>query len=81
VSTAELVRAIARVLRRPPRLFSLPPSLLRFGGAWCGRSEAVERLLDTLEVDTTAFRTRFGWSPPESLERGLAAAIVDSAPL
>ena len=81
VSTAELVRAIARALRKPPRLFAIAPSLLRLGGAWCGRSEAVERLLDTLEVDTAAFRTRFGWSPPESLDQGLAAAIGDTPPL
>jgi nucleoside-diphosphate-sugar epimerase len=81
VATPDFVRAIARALRVTPRLFALPPSVLRLGGAWLGRSEQVERLLDTLEVDTSAFRARFGWSPPRSLEEGLAEAVGGSAPL
>ena len=81
VSTAELVEALAAAMRVAPRLFRVPTSLLRMAGAWTGRSETVERLLDTLEVDTSAFRSRFAWSPPYSLEEGMAQAFGAGASL
>ena len=81
VSTPDLVRAIAQALRVAPHLFPLPPSALRAAGAWLGRSEMVERLLDTLEADATAFRTRFAWTPPYSLAQGVAAMLADRPPL
>ena len=81
VSTPALVEAMARAMRIPPRLFALPTSLLRVAGAWSGRSQMVERLLDTLEVDTAAFRTRFAWSPPYALDEGMAHALRPGASL
>ena len=81
VSTPALVEAMARAMRVAPHLFAMPRSLLRVAGAWSGRSETVERLLDTLEVDTTAFRTRFAWSPPYSLDEGMAHAFGPGASL
>jgi UDP-glucose 4-epimerase len=81
VSTPALVEAIARAMRIAPRLFALPRPLLRMAGAWSGRSETVERLLDTLEVDTAAFRDRFAWSPPHSLDEGMAQAFRPRASL
>jgi nucleoside-diphosphate-sugar epimerase len=75
VSTPMLVEAIARAMRVEPRLFRMPTSMLRLAGAWSGRSETVERLLDSLEVDTGAFRSRFAWSPPHSLDDGMAQAF------
>jgi UDP-glucose 4-epimerase len=75
VSTPELVRAIARALRVQVRLWPLPPFALRLAAAAVGRSEAVERLLTTLEVDTTTFGTRFGWTPPRTLAEGLSEAL------
>ena len=81
VSSADLVRGIARAMRVTPRLWPLAPGALRFAAATLGRSETIERLLDTLEVDTTAFRSAFDWSPPYSLDQGLAAAFGVPAPL
>ena len=81
VSTPALVEAMARAMRITPRLFAVPRSLLRVAGAWSGRSETVERLLDTLEVDMAAFRDRFAWSPPYSLDEGMAHAFGPGASL
>lgn len=75
VSTPDLVRAIARALGVPARLWPLPPLALRLAAAAVGRSDAAERLLASLEVDTAAFRARFGWMPPLSLDEGLARAL------
>jgi nucleoside-diphosphate-sugar epimerase len=81
VSTPDLIRAIAQAMGVTPRLFGVPEGLLRSAAACVGREGAVGRLLGSLEVDTTAFRTRFGWVPPVTLARGLAAAFGPAAPL
>ena len=78
VSTPDLVRAIAVALDVSPRLFAVPPGLLEFAGACAGRTTAVARLTGSLEVDCTAFRERFGWTSPCSLETGLAALVASS---
>ena len=76
VSTAELVRRIARALGRPPRLVPIPPALLRAVGALAGRGGDVARLLDDLVVDSTLLRRTLGWNPPYTLDEGLAATIA-----
>ena len=81
VSTTELALAMARAMRVPSRLFAMPAGLLRAAGALAGRSEAIERLLGTLEVDTSAFRARFAWTPPCGLDEGMAQAMGAGAPL
>lgn len=81
VSTPGLVLAVARALQVAPHLVAVPAGLLRLAGACCGRANTVERLLGSLEVDTSAFATRFGWTPPVSLAHGLAAALRSGAPL
>jgi nucleoside-diphosphate-sugar epimerase len=71
VSTSELIQKISSVLGRPSRLFSLSPDLLRFLAKVTGRSNAVNRLLDSLTVDTTKICTELNWKPPFSIEEGL----------
>jgi nucleoside-diphosphate-sugar epimerase len=72
VATPELVRAIAAALGVAPRLVSIPLPLLRLASACIGRRAAFERLAGSLEADTTAFRTQFGWQPPRSMAEELA---------
>ncbi len=73
ISTAELIRKIARTLHRPARLLPVPPALLLGLGGLLGRRAAVERIIGSLQIDDQAFRRRFGWTPPVSLDSGLAA--------
>jgi nucleoside-diphosphate-sugar epimerase len=80
VSTPGLVRALAAALNVEPRLFAVPTGLLRFAGVLSGHSAAVARLTTSLEVDSRAFRTRFGWTPPCTLAQGLAEACAGHAP-
>jgi nucleoside-diphosphate-sugar epimerase len=81
VSTSELARAMAAALGVKARLFAVSPGLMRFAGACVARAPAVERLVGSLEVDTTAFRTRFGWTPPFPFADGIKAALRATPPL
>lgn len=72
VSTAELVSRIARALQRPARLVSVPPALLRLAGYATGRGDEVRRLTGNLAVDASRAHKVLDWSPPFTLDRGLA---------
>jgi nucleoside-diphosphate-sugar epimerase len=73
VSTPELVRRVARALRRPARLFAVPEAALRLAAVGVGRGAAYERLAGSLEVDDGAIRAEFAWSPPFTMAEGLEA--------
>lgn len=81
VATPALARAVGVAVGVPARLFALPPRLLRAAAAALGRDEALARLTGSLEVDAGAFRARFGWTPPFTLQQGLAAALGPASPL
>jgi nucleoside-diphosphate-sugar epimerase len=75
ISTPELVRRIARAMGRTPRLFPLPPALLRQTAALLGRRDSAERLIGSLRVDDRATRERLGWRPRLGLDAALAATV------
>ncbi|NJB67042.1 nucleoside-diphosphate-sugar epimerase [Desulfobaculum xiamenense] len=72
VSTPDLIRRIARALGRRARLWNIPPSLLALAAALTGRGPAIRRLTGSLAVDASALRDGIGWTPPFSLDQGLA---------
>ena len=73
LSTAGLIGALAQGLGRPARLFSFPPKLLETAARLAGRAGVYERLAGSLAVDSGKARQTLNWSPPESVEQGLAA--------
>ncbi|MDF9392315.1 MULTISPECIES: UDP-glucose 4-epimerase family protein [Methylococcus] len=75
LSTAELIRSIARAMHRKPRLLAIPPALLRLAGIVTGKRAETSRLLGDLAVDDSRLRSRLGWQPPYDLEEGLAATV------
>jgi nucleoside-diphosphate-sugar epimerase len=76
VSTPELIRKIAGALGVAPRLSRMPISVLRFGASLTGRRNASRRLLGSLEVDAQQFGALAGWTPPHTLDEGIAATGV-----
>lgn len=72
LSTPELIRATARALGRPARLFPVPPRLLRLIGRVAGKSEEVNRLASSLTVDISKIGRLLGWRPPFAVDEGLA---------
>lgn len=75
VSTPDLIRMLAASMGRPARLWSVPASVLRGMGWLAGRSEEVERLTGSLEVDDSRTRALLGWAPRRTLEEGLGAMV------
>jgi nucleoside-diphosphate-sugar epimerase len=76
VSTPDIIRAIARGLGRPPRLWSAPPALLRLGARMVGRPRLAESLCDSLQVDASLARRVLAWSPAVRTPDGLAQAAA-----
>jgi len=75
LSTPELLRRVAGAMQRHARLVPIPPGLLRRAGALCGFGPAVARLCDSLTVDISATRSALEWSPPLSVEEGIARTV------
>ncbi|BFG74333.1 SDR family oxidoreductase [Paraburkholderia terrae] len=72
-TVAELVRALGRHLGKPARMLPVPAAWLRVAGRLMGRSAQVDRLIGSLQVDTSHIRDVLGWRPPFSTDEGLAA--------
>jgi nucleoside-diphosphate-sugar epimerase len=71
VSTPELIRGVGMALGRSPRLLPFPPILLRFGAWLFGKSQNIDRLLGSLELDSSLIRKELDWSPTTLLQEGL----------
>ncbi len=72
LSTAELVRRIARSDGRAARLVPMPPALLRALACAVGKRDAAARLLEDLALDDSELRRSVGWTPPFTVDAGLA---------
>lgn len=75
LSTSELLQRIGTALGRPARLLPASPRLLALASR-CGAAGAVARLTGSLQVDSSAARSRLDWQPPLSVDAGLAAVAA-----
>jgi nucleoside-diphosphate-sugar epimerase len=76
VSTAGLIRKIAAALGKKPRLLSVSPTLMRLAATGFGKRAVIDRLLDSLVVDSSAIRTELGWSPPSRMQDELVCTAT-----
>lgn len=74
LSTADLVKRTSAALRRPVRLFYVPPALLKIGTAIVNKPGIYQRLCGSLQVDMAKTRQLLGWTPPLSVDEGLRRA-------
>lgn len=81
VSTPELIRRIARALRRPARLFRVPPALLTMAATLAGRRDEALRLTGSLYLDVGPTAELLGWRPLMSLDTGLSRTVAGMLPL
>ena len=71
ISTADLLRRLAAAMGKPARLFPCPVAILKLVGRIAGRTSQIERLLNSLQVDSDKMRRDLNWRPPYSLQQGL----------
>lgn len=71
ISTPDLLKKLAKILGVSSRVFAWPVGLLNLMGALVGKADEMERLVGSLQVDSTKIRRELGWVPPYSLQQGL----------
>jgi nucleoside-diphosphate-sugar epimerase len=73
ISTPDLLRQLGDAMGCPAHILPFPPSWLRMLGKLFGKSDQVERLLGSLQVDSGKIRRDLNWVPPYTLQQGLQA--------
>lgn len=78
VSTPDLVRMIASAMGRRARLLTIPDFLFRAASSlFPPVRPALERLTDSLFVDSSRFRKVMDWRPPQSLKEGIGTMVSE----
>jgi len=75
LSTAHLLERVAHAMGQKPRLLPVPVGLLQWGAVLLGKRAVAQRLLGSLQVDISKARKVLGWTPPVSVDDGLAKAV------
>jgi nucleoside-diphosphate-sugar epimerase len=82
LSTAEIIRRIARAMDVEPRLFPVSQSAMERMFNLLGARSATRRLIHSLQVDSSKARSTLGWNPQIDLDcgfRNMALAFLDGA--
>lgn len=77
VSTTELLKGVANAAGKPARLVPVPAVMLQLAATAVGKKAVAQRLLGSLQVDISKARELLGWTPPLTLEQGLARCFYD----
>lgn len=75
LSTKDLVTRLGHLLGRKVRHIPVPVPLLRLGGSLLGHVGEVQRLIGSLTVSGERIKEALNWTPPYSLEEGLAETV------
>lgn len=78
ISTPDLLRQLAAGMGLSSRLLPCSPALLRLAGKLTGKSQQMERLLGSLQIDSDKICRELGWWPPYTLAEGLLAVAPAS---
>lgn len=81
VSTAELLRKVARAYGTKAHLIPVPPGWMRFGARLLGKSAMADRLLGSLVIDSSKARELLDWQPVVTMDEQLRKMARDAAPV
>ena len=73
VSTPQLIRNIAQASGKRVLLLPFPISMMKFLAKLFGKSAAVDRLTQSLVIDSSKIRRELDWTPPFTMTQGLKA--------
>ena len=77
ISTTALMRRSALALGKSARLVPVPESVLTVIAGLLGKRDVAQRLCGYLQVDIAKTRRVLGWTPPLSVDAGLALVAQD----
>uniref|UniRef100_A0A486XXJ0 UDP-glucose 4-epimerase n=1 Tax=Rheinheimera sp. BAL341 TaxID=1708203 RepID=A0A486XXJ0_9GAMM len=77
VSTTELLQLMTRAAGKKPRLIPVPVTWLRFAAKITGKQAVIDRLCGNLQLDITHTKDTLGWTPPVTVEEGIARCFAD----
>jgi nucleoside-diphosphate-sugar epimerase len=80
LATPELVRQLAQAAGVTARLPCVPVALLKMAAALMGKTSAVERLSENLQINISKARTLLQWVPPVTVDQGLTRVIIGRKP-
>jgi nucleoside-diphosphate-sugar epimerase len=75
ISTPDLLRKLSNAMNKPAKLLPCSPVFMSLAGRLFGKSDQIDRLTSSLQVDSTKIRRELGWKPPFKLDEGLKAAV------
>lgn len=75
LSSKELVTKIASALGLAPRVLPVPILLLKVLGFFFWKHSGTERLLGSLQIDSSKARELLDWKPPISVDEGIARTV------
>jgi nucleoside-diphosphate-sugar epimerase len=75
LSTPDLIRHMAGAINRSPRLFPVPVSLLRLAGSALGKRAEIDRLVGSLQIDSSHTRRVLGWTSPVRVQEGIRRMV------
>lgn len=78
ISTPDLLKDLAEAMGRRVLLLPCSTSLLKILGKISKKSSQVDRLVDSLRIDTSKIRGELNWTPPYSLIKGLHVTVGTS---
>lgn len=73
LSTSELIFRMGNAMGEKTLLLPFPPSLLRLAAKMIKKEEVADRLLGSLQVDSSKIRQMLDWKPPYTVDQGLQA--------
>ena len=72
VTTPELVRRLGTAMGSKVSLWPCPTALLYWIGQVMGKREMIDRLVGSLQVNSSKIQTELGWHPPFTVDAGLS---------
>ena len=78
LSTPDLLRHMAAAMGRSARLYPVPVSLLRLAASALGKRAEIDRLVGSLQIDSSHTRQVLGWAPPVSVQEGIRRMVLGS---
>jgi nucleoside-diphosphate-sugar epimerase len=77
ISTPDLLRKLSSAMGKSAKLLPCSPVFMGLAGRLFGKSDQIDKLLGSLQVDSSKIRRELGWKPPFTLDEGLKATVSD----